>query len=70
MSPSDLGVFVLSTRGTAADEAGGNSAVRVNSVTAVEQAVGTGARNLRAFTWVSLRPSPQWAALEGCTEWR
>jgi len=29
MSPSDLGVFVLATRGAAADEAGGSSAVLV-----------------------------------------
>ena len=27
----------------------------------------TGVRNLRACTRVSLRPIPQWAALEGCT---
>jgi hypothetical protein len=66
MSPSDLGVFVLATRGAAADEAGGSSAVKGNTVAAVEQAVCTGVRNLRALTRVSLRPIPQWAALEGC----
>jgi len=27
----------------------------------------TGVRNLRFYTRVSLRPIPQWAALEGCT---
>jgi len=67
MSPSDLGVFGLATRGAAADEAGGSSAVKGNTVAAVEQAVCTGARNLRALTRVSLRPLPQWAAPEGCT---
>jgi len=46
MSPSDLGVFVLSTRGATADEAGG-SAVKGSTVAAVEQAVCTGVRNLR-----------------------
>ena len=38
-----------------------------NTVAAVEQAVCTGVRNLRALTRVSPRPIPQWAALEGCT---
>jgi hypothetical protein len=64
MSPS--GVFVLATRGAAADETGGSSAVKGNTVAAVEHAVCTGVRNLRALTRVSL-PIPQWAALEGCT---
>ena len=36
-------------------------------MTAVEQAVYTGVRNLRALTRVSLYPIPQWAVLEGCT---
>ena len=36
-------------------------------MTTIEQAVCTGVRNLRAFTRVSLRPIPQWAALEGYT---
>jgi len=53
----------LATRGAAADEAGGSSAVKGNTVAAVEQAVCT----LRALTRVSLLPIPQWAALEGCT---
>ena len=53
-------------RGAAADEAGGSSAVKGNTVAAVEQAVCAGVRNLRALTRVSLRPIPQWAALEGC----
>jgi len=66
MSPN-LGVFVLVTRGAVAHEAGGSSAVKGSTVTAVEQAVCTGVRNLRALTRVSLRPIPQWAALEGCT---
>ena len=66
MSPSDLRVFVLATRWAAADEAGGSSAVKGNTVAAVEQAVCTGVRNLRTLTRVSLRPIPQWAALEGC----
>jgi len=57
----------LGTRGAAADEAGGSGAVRGNPVTVVVQAVCTGVRNLRALTRVSLRPMPQWAALEGCT---
>jgi len=47
MSPSDLGVFVFSTRGAAADEAGGSSAVRGNTMAAIEQAVCTGVRKLR-----------------------
>ena len=50
MSPSDLGVFVLATRGAAADEAGGSSAVKGNTMPAVEQAVCTGVRNVRALT--------------------
>jgi len=57
----------LGKRGAAADESGGSSAVRGNPVTTIEQAVCTGVRNLRACTQVSLRPIPQWAALEGCT---
>jgi len=67
MSPSDLGVFVLATRGAAANEAGGSSAVKGNTEAAAKQPVCTGARNLRALTRVSLRPLPQWAALQGCT---
>ena len=67
MSPSDLGDFVLATRGATADEAGGSSAVKGNTVAGVEQAVCTGVRNLCALTRVSLRPIPQWAALKGCT---
>jgi len=69
MSPSALGVCVLATRGAAADEAGGSSAVKGNTVTmaTVEQAVCTGVRNVRALTRDSLHPIPQWAALEGCT---
>jgi len=57
----------LGTRGAAADEAGSSSAMKGNPVAAVEQAVCMGVRNLRALTRVSLRPIPQWAALEGCT---
>jgi len=34
-------------------------------MTTIEQAVCTGVRNLRAYTRVSLRPIPQWTALEG-----
>jgi hypothetical protein len=67
MSPSDLGVFVLATRGAAADEAGGSSAVKGNTMATVEQAVCTGVRNVRALTRDSLHPILQWAALEGCT---
>jgi len=66
MSPSDLRVFVLATRGAAAHEAGGSSAVKDNTMAAVEQAVCMGVRNVRALTRVSLHPIPQWAALEGC----
>ena len=62
-----LGVFVLATRGAAEDEAGGSSAVKGNTVAVVEQAVCTGVRNLRGLTRGSLRPIPQWAALEGFT---
>jgi len=40
--------------------------VKGNTVVAVEQAVCTGAHNLRALTRVSLCPIPQWAAMEGC----
>ena len=40
-------------------------------MTTIEQAVCTGVRKLRActqgFPALSLRPIPQWAALEGCT---
>ena len=36
-------------------------------MTTIEEAVCTGVRNLRACTRVSVRPIPQWAALEGCT---
>jgi len=36
-------------------------------MTTIEQAVCTGVRNLRSITRVSLRPIPQWTALEGCT---
>ena len=57
----------LGTRGGATDESGGSSAVRGNPVTTIEQAVCTGVRNLRAGTRGSLRPIPQWAALQGCT---
>ena len=60
-------ITLVGTRGTAADEAGDSSAVKGNPVAAVEQAVCTGVLNLRALTRVSLRPIPQWAALEGCT---
>jgi len=65
MPPSDLGVFVLATRG-AEDEAGGSSAVKVNTMTTVE-AVCTGVRNVRALTRVSLHPIPNWDVLEDCT---
>jgi len=57
----------LGARGAAADESGGGSAVRCRPMTTIEQAVCTSVRNLRACTRVSLRPIPQWAALEGCT---
>jgi len=63
MSPSELGVFFLATRGPAANEAGGSSVVKGNKEAAVKQAVYSGARNLRALTRVSLCPLPQWAAL-------
>ena len=36
-------------------------------MTVVVQTVCTGVRNLRTLTRVSLRPIPQWAALESCT---
>jgi len=36
-------------------------------MTTIEQAVSTGVRNLRACTRFSLRPIPQWAALEVST---
>jgi len=67
MSPSDLGVLVLATRGAAAEEVGGSGAVKGNTLAAVEQTVCTGVRNLRTLTRVSLCPIPQWATLEGCT---
>ena len=57
----------LGTRGAAADESEGGSAVRCDPVTTIDQVVCTGVRNLRACTRVSLRPIPQWAALQGCT---
>ena len=68
MSPSDLGVFVLATRGAATNEAGGSSVMKVNTETVVKQAVGKGTRNLRVLTRISLRPLPQWDTLQGCTE--
>ena len=67
MSPSDLGVFVLATRGAAADEAGGSSVVKDNTMTTVGQALCTGVRNVSYLTRDFLHPIPQWAALEGCT---
>ena len=57
----------LGTRGATADESGGGSAVRCRPMTTIGQAVCTGVRNLRVRTWVSVRPIPQWAALECCT---
>ena len=57
----------LGMRGAAADESGGGSAVRCRPMTTIEQTVYTGVRNLRTYTRVSLRPIPQWAALESCT---
>ena len=66
MSPS-VGVFVLLTRGAAADEAGGSSAVKGSTVAAVEQAVCTGVRNLRvslgfpyALSHSGLHRRPAW----------
>ena len=66
-SSRNLGVFVLVTRGATASEAGGSSAVKGITEAAVKQAVCTGTCNLCALTRVSLRPLPQWAALQGCT---
>ena len=60
----------MATRGAGADEGGGSSAVKGNTVAAVEQAVCMGVHNLRALTRVSLRPIPQWAALEGVPDRR
>jgi len=57
----------LARLGASADEAGGRSAGKGNTMATFEQAVGTGVRNLRALTRDSLHPIPQWAALEGCT---
>ena len=54
MSPSDLGVFVLATRGVATNEAGGSSTMKGNTEAVVKQAVCTGARNLFTLTRVSL----------------
>ena len=66
MSPSNLEVFVLGTRGEVVNEAGDRSEVKGNTETVVKQTVCTGARNLRTLTRVSLRPLPQWPALQGC----
>jgi len=66
MSPSDLGVFVLGTRGVVVNEAGGTSTAKGNTETVVIQTVCTGARNLRVLTRVSLLPLPQWPTLQGC----
>ena len=55
------------TRGAAADEAGDSCAVKDNTMAAVEQAVCTGVRNVRALTRASLHPIPQWAVLKGYT---
>jgi len=65
MSPSDLGVFVLSTRGAATDEAGG-STVKGNSVSSRTSSV-YGCTQSAGRTRGSLRPIPQWVTLEGCT---
>jgi len=69
MSPSDLGVFVLSTRGSAADKAGG-SAVKGITVAAVEQAVGTGVRNLRVSLRVPYALSPSGLHWRAAWQWR
>ena len=53
--------------GASADVAGGSSAGKDITMATVEQAVGTGVRNVRALTQDSLHPIPQWAALEDCT---
>ena len=67
MSPSDLRVFVLATRGAAADEAGGSSVVKDITMATVDQAVCMGVCNVRALTRDSLHPIPQWTTLEACT---
>ena len=69
MSPSDLGVFVLSTRGAEADEAGG-SAVKGITVAAVEQAVGTGVRNLRVSLGFPYALSPSGLHWRAARQWR
>jgi len=66
MSPSDLRIFVLATRGTTTEEAG-TSAGKDNTLAAVEKVVCTGVRNLRSLTRVSLGSITQWTTLEGCT---
>ena len=48
----------LGTRGAAAEESGGGSAVRCNPMTTIEQAVCTGVRNLRACTQGFPTPYP------------
>ena len=42
-----------------------DDARQARPMTTIEQAVCTGVRNLRACTRFSLRPIPQWAALDG-----
>ena len=69
MSPSDLGVFVLSTLGAAADEAGG-SVVEGNTVAAIEQAVCTGVRNLRVSLGVPYALFPSGLHWGAAWQWR
>ena len=44
-----------------------DDARQTRPMTTIEQALCTGVRNLRAGTRVTLRPMPQWTALEGST---
>ena len=70
MSPGDLGVFVLSTRGAVTDEAGGSSAVRGNTMAAIEQAVCTGVRKLRVSLGVPYALSPSGLHWRAAWQWR
>jgi len=44
-----------------------DDARQARPMTTIDQTVYTGVRNLRACTRISLRPIPQWTALEGYT---
>jgi len=57
----------LARVGVLGEEAGDNSTGKGITMSTVEQAVGTGVRNVRTLTLDSLHPIPKWPSLEGFT---